>query len=511
MIMRRRINTQRIDRRRFLAGAGGAVLALPMLEAHAPRVAYGASAAPPKRLVIFAHPQGRTVGNGRVESSSMQDNWSPLSQTGELPSAETELSPLLASLGDLRDIVTIDGVDNLVRHMTGNQDGHVPSELTCLTCALPTSDMTSGGPSIDWVAGQRLRASASQPSSLVFPASVLRGTYDYEHAIFYGEGGTAPALVESAPELAIRELFGDPTPASNEPPPRKTLRDRLTARRGSILDAVAKDYLALSSRVSATDRERLEQHANFIRTVETRVASSGGGALAQGCERPDESRIPSYNRDDNKRGDLDEIVTPWIVENLVMSLACDVTRVANLHYCLHFDPTFASEFDGKSPLGGSQDWHSMIHDTPQVNAPNAPPLTQAFQYLTKLFGHLVQRLSEVSDTDGSSLLDNTLVLWVSDLGYGAAHHNFNIPVVLAGMPSAFQNGLGRHVVFENRRSLGDLYAEVLRMLGGTDTTFGATGTVGDTGLSDPDSLNAWSGYDNFIKPSLPLHLGPLDL
>jgi len=32
---------QRIDRRRFLVGAGGALLALPMLEAHAPRVAFG--------------------------------------------------------------------------------------------------------------------------------------------------------------------------------------------------------------------------------------------------------------------------------------------------------------------------------------------------------------------------------------------------------------------------------------------------------------------------------------
>ena len=50
-------------------------------------------------------------------------------------------------------LVTLDGVDNLVRHMTGDADGHASAELTCLTCAVPPRGLVkAGGPSFDYVA-----------------------------------------------------------------------------------------------------------------------------------------------------------------------------------------------------------------------------------------------------------------------------------------------------------------------------------------------------------------------
>src|SRR5579864_5852917 len=96
-----------------------------------------------------------------------------------------------------------------------------------------------------------------------------------------------------------------------------------------------------------------------------------------------------------------------------------------------------------------------------------------------MFTLLVQSLAKTQDLDGSRMLDNTLIVWVSPLGYGN-HQTFNIPVVLAGgknLPGAFPKGQGRHVVCANRNSLGDLWAQVLRMFGGSDMTYGATGTL----------------------------------
>src|SRR5262249_38288124 len=83
---------QRIDRRRFLGGAGGAMLALPMLEAHAPRLAFGASTPPPQRLIVILHGHGRVCG-GNADSGAPEDNWSPLQTTGALPTSG-DLSPL---------------------------------------------------------------------------------------------------------------------------------------------------------------------------------------------------------------------------------------------------------------------------------------------------------------------------------------------------------------------------------------------------------------------------------
>jgi len=499
----RKNDAQRIDRRRFLVGSAGALLTLPMLEWYAPRSAFAQAVSAPKRLIVMLHSNGRTAGNGH----DGQDNWSPGSKTGPLP-ATGDISPMLASLGEIRnEIVTIDGVDNLVRHMTGDSDGHYSAEVTCVTCVLPKRDKTGGGPSIDYVAGERLRATPSQRAAVLFPASPMSEEFVYESSQqFYGANGTEPARVHSNPAKSLIELFGS-APTPNQPPATKTLHDRLVARRGSILDAVAKDYTALSQRVSAADRTRLEQHAAFIRNIETRLSGAGGGIVAQSCARPDPTKIPPFDPEDARRGQLDALITPHTIENLVMALACDVTRVGTLHFQLD-DYTFPSEFTGASPLGGQENWHALIHNTPSLSDEPQPDLTRGFQFFGKMFTLLVKRLSEVVDVDGRRLLDNTLVMWVSDLGYGSAHFDFNNPVILAGMKDAFVNGQGRHLVTP-RRSLGDLYAQVLRMLGGTDTTFGLTGKLGDSGVSD---LNAGSGFsESYIKPTLGLHLGTLDL
>src|SRR5262245_8955849 len=155
----------RVDRRKFLLGAGGAMLALPMLEAFAPREAHAAG--PPKRVLFVFSPHGRPVGRG----INGQDNWSPAA-AGPLP---VNISPSLASLAPIRDkIVTIDGIDNMVRAAAyGDTAGHGAACATCMTCAVPISngpdDSTATAHSIDYELGLRLRPNESMPASMIFP------------------------------------------------------------------------------------------------------------------------------------------------------------------------------------------------------------------------------------------------------------------------------------------------------------------------------------------------------
>ena len=128
-----------------------------------------------------------------------------------------------------------------------------------------------------------------------------------------------------------------------------------------------------------------------------------------------------------------------------------------------------------------------------------------------LYTRLIQRLAEVIDVDGNPLLDNTLVIWLSELGYGN-HFNFNIPIVMAGMPSAFTEGQGRHIVLPQRHTMGDLFTKALDMVGVPDTTFGYQGRIGDSGVAQSE-LAEWAGYggstgDAFVNADRPLHAGP---
>jgi len=60
-------------------------------------------------------------------------------------------------------------------------------------------------------------------------------------------------------------------------------------------------------------------------------------------------------------------------------------------------------------------------------------------------------------------------------------------------------------------SLGDVYAQVLRMLGGTDTTFGSTGTLSSAVGSSSFNFLAEMGRPGPINKDTPLHFGALDL
>jgi hypothetical protein len=245
----------------------------------------------------------------------------------------------------------------------------------------------------------------------------------------------------------------------------------------------------------------------------------------QGCAPPDPASAPHVNPQTWEeyeafggrnpaweRGHQDAVTVPYQIDTVVQAFACDVTRVM----CLEFSPDadFAKEFPTRTPFGDEDSYHVKVHgaQSPAEAPGTCGDLRGAYQHFCWVMNLAVQRLAAFTDVDGNRLLDNTLVLWVSELGYGADHLNNDIPVVLAGMKGAFPQGQGRHVVCSPRRTLGDLYAHVLRILGGTDMTYGVTGTLGQAasanGVSD---LNGALGLDGYIKTSTPLHNGPLDI
>jgi hypothetical protein len=514
----------RFDRRKFLVGVGGAMLAIPMLESLAPRRAFAQSVAAPRRLIVVIHEHGRVVGG--LSSNGLTDWWSPGSSTMALPAPSSDPaapgpSKMLAGLAPITDeIVTIDGIDNVVRHAATDEasDGHFEPNVTCLNCALPKSDGSGGAASIDYVAGARLTAGTSIQPSIVFDADC--GVFDNGSTNFWGYGGTPSNLATGAgswvdPADAISRVFaGFTAPGGGGPPPTPTLLQRLRQNRTSVLDNVLQSFNSLRAKVNAADQARLDQHAAFIRSLETTLAMPGGSQPLQSCKPPDPNTAPNFNTA-GSNGDADNIATPAMMNVMVQALACDLCRCAGFPFEQSDAPSFSWLFGGSSPYS-SLNWHASIHEqTPTLN-----DLQTGFQFYPQMFTLLVQTLAATQDIDGSRMLDNTLVVWVSPMGYGSLHQCFNIPVVIAGgknLPGAFPKGQGRHVVCTNRNSLGDLWAQVLRMLGGTDMTFGATGTLASfTGSSSlmsgcEQSFCGEYGYPGYIGPRTPLHSGPIDL
>jgi hypothetical protein len=96
----------------------------------------------------------------------------------------------------------------------------------------------------------------------------------------------------------------------------------------------------------------------------------------------------------------------------------------------------------------------------------------------KNLGRFLEQLAAVNE-GGASLLDDTAVLFGSNMSNGNNHSNVNLPVLLAG--GRFRHG--RHLQFDlkNNTPLCNLYLSMLQHMGLEHSVFStSTGTL--TGL-----------------------------
>ena len=485
----------KVDRRRFLVGSSGAVLALPWLESLWHR-AEAQTATPPKRLIVMMHAHGL-----------VKNTWRPGSSSGPLP-ATGDISSVLAPLNPIRDkILVMSGLGNPARQ-TKQGDNHRRANTTALTYAIPQSDTLAGGPSIDQVAAQLL-AGSSPRASILLPASADKEAQPY----FFAKTGDTISPVsplQGNPREAANTLFGSlPTSGGMAPttPPPMTLEERLKGRRGTIVDAVAKNLTSLRGRLSALDRARLDAHAEHLQVLSQRFrpTSTTPPVAAATCARPDFNAIPSVaGAKYPTYGEKDNVTTPAQIDNLIRAFACDLTRVGSIIFNVQGDPRFPWYYNGSMTAGtnGFADWHAMVHEGQGNGSAGIPLLTKGFNFYGEMFTRLIQGLAATPDIGGTtSLLDNTLVIWTSDFGDGAVHKVDDIPAILAGLTGKLRTN--RHLALSGTGyTTGDLYATALHLLGAPDNVnFGLTGNL-------TTNFDSWCG--NFPRP-YPFHKGFIDV
>ncbi|MEM6989677.1 MAG: DUF1552 domain-containing protein [Myxococcota bacterium] len=447
-------------RRNFLKGAGGVGVGLPFL----PSLMRPASASCDdgiQRLVVLYQPQGMIM-----------EEWHPTG-TG----SNFELSPILSPLEPIKDdIVVVSGLDNTMPTMFNNSGGHQGASKSIFTGMTVSSNLApdgtplpagqqpevdhfvgAGGPSVDQVIASRM-AAPTPYESLGFAI----GTTSYYEAVAAFHAGRDEVLgMEPDPREAFDRLFADFEPS--EPSPMQRLR----AARGSVLDSVAGSYEAVANRLSARDRQRLEAHATKIRELEMRFANGAGGGT--GCDLPDFTLPGDY---DPNHDDFDDVGGRAQIDNAVMALACDMTRVTSIQYTHGqgnrfpwLGHPFPFDFDG---------WHGIFHIVPGGPTGREDPVVRAamldvMRWYAEMFRYLVQRLAETPDGEGT-MLDSTLVVWATEMGDGAGHNLQDIPVVLAGnLCGALETG--RHMEYYGR-STNDLLVSILNAFGHEDQSFG---------------------------------------
>ena len=413
-----------MNRRTFLKGAGVAV-SLPLLNAMHPSYAADSLNQPPKRRMV-------TID---LHLGLHPENFIP-----KVAGSDYELTPYLRELKEFRqDMTVITGTS----HPAGG-GGHL-AYMTLLTAApRPAEPNFKNSISIDQLAAEVI-GPVTRFSSLTL------NTHYFIASSFSRNGVQVPP--ESRPSKVFSNLFLDGNSAE-----KKRQLQRLKDGQ-SIMDSVLNEARAIQGRVDAEDRHKLDQYFTAVRATEQRMLKA---------EAWDVKPKPIVN-----------FKPPTDINNVADVIGRASLMYEMMFYAIQTDSTRLITFvNGGGPMvpaipGVTQDYHSLSHHGMDPN--KLAELTRIETAQMQAFAGFLQKLKNANE-DGSSLLDQTMVLFSSNIGNASNHDFRNLPVILAG--GGFKHG--RHLAFnpKNNLPLSNLFVTMLQHLGLEIDRFGSsTGTI----------------------------------
>ncbi len=413
-----------VSRRALLRGAGVA-MALPLLEAMAPRVSRAADAASPRRMVVVYTDMG-----------IMPQFFFP-----EQPGRDYELSPYLELLKEFRnDFSVFSGVSH------PQVDGGHAADICFLTGAPhPGRGGFRNSISLDQFAAERIG-----PQTRFGHLNLIVGNELAQSLSWTASGVRIPP--EQKPSVVFKRLFLQGNPAE-----MATHMRQLTEGR-SILDTVADSAKSLQRRLGAGDRGRVDQYFTAVRELEQQMLKA-----EEWETRPKpEVTVPSPQDNEDRNDTIGR--TRLMLDTMRLALQTDSTRLITL---------MIQDAGSTHKVPNGADHHNLTHhgSRPEVIA----NLRRMEENQLKAFGDFLGALKGVPE-GGGSLLDHTMVLHGSGMGNANAHSNVNLPILLAG--GGFKHG--QHLVFDKQRNypLANLYVSMLQRMGiETDRFASGTGTL----------------------------------
>jgi hypothetical protein len=121
-------------------------------------------------------------------------------------------------------------------------------------------------------------------------------------------------------------------------------------------------------------------------------------------------------------------------------------------------------------------FHALSHH--QNNAAKLERLTRVQLYHSRAFARFVDKLAATPDGDGS-MLDNTLLVYGSNMSDSNAHDHFPLPMTLVGGACGKVKG-GQHLRYPDRTPVSNLLLTVLQRAGVPVESLGdSTGTFAE--------------------------------
>ena len=417
----------RISRRAVLRGAGVAV-ALPWLES---LPVFGDPTAPtvfPKRFGVMF------MGNGINEN-----NWS-----AEGSGADMTLSKTLSPLEPLKHKINV--IDGLFNKAATGHGIHPPQTGSLLSGAeIQKGAIIRSGISVDQMIANVVGQDTPQSSIVLACEQPMSGYHETNYSMAYSshiswQTPDSPVPVEVYPSLAWDNLF----------------ENRGSLINVSILDRVKDRAETLSRKVSSNDKAKLDEYLTSVREVEKRVESTRK-VKDQSDELAKQKNRPAFTMDRPQNG-LPEDLRDHA------KLMCDIIAIA-----------FQTDRTRVASLIISRDLSAMYYPFLEVaeghHAASHNNLSDGYERIARFhvsqLAYLATKLDSMPEGDGT-VLDNSCLMFLSELWIGRLHDNSRLPLVLAGgLGGTLETGraLNYLTAGDDNRKMCSLYLSIMDRMG----------------------------------------------
>jgi hypothetical protein len=449
------------------------MLALPWMESLVAREARAAEVPAPVRPPL-------RMGIVSVTGGTVLESWR-MKEGGPLERLPSILRPLEFAK---KELLLVTGLSHTGR--TENLNGHEACGYVHLT-ATPLAKKEGGkslaGVSVDQLVAQHAGQETFLPSMEI-------GLSNHETRYSFRSADTSVPY-EDDPRHVYERMFRGRQPIVPNWQRRAAAQAAGEVRQSaqgdsydaSVIDLVQQQAKQLRGKLGRLDRDKLDQYLFSVRSVEKRIATLEArlkeeaiDAAAPGPGKLVDPKVPAKEtpfhvfrnlvyQDPEKHGEYIRIMS----DLMVLAFQTDTTRVCTL--AIGDDGAY---FPGVITVGFERHCHTLEHQGNAGRPEDADPIAreacrQIHAWYTSLFAEMVRTMQSI-DEGGSTLLDNSLLLYTSYMADGG-HGRDDYPKLLVGNAQGTLK-TGRQLDFPKNTPIANLYIEMLDRMGVKVDEFG---------------------------------------
>jgi len=439
------------SRRSFLRGATALGLTLPLLERIEARAQ---GMAPPPRFLVIQ----RAVG-------TVREQWLPSGTPSQTATANLTLNSgtgnraarlvggVSSAFAPLKAKTTIiDGLDVISAGPGGGGRKTHEGGMVAIMTGQPTTrkvgqeDHKAGGASIDQIFFERsalLKGSGANPFTLYLGTDgradrneVSPRVLSYQAPLPGAQpasGAMAPDARPLYPELEPSEVYtrilGKLMPDQPGLTPEQIMQ--LRAERKSIVDYLRGDLTRLSTLAPASEKSLIDAHVEALKSLETsfNAAIDALGGTRANCDplMPpmfyDVQKKPANQAGQNPfHGTIGQLQ----LDIIRTAFACNLTRTATFMWSPGTNlVVFGGLYDGMP----QEEHHLQSHSNAEGKEHDLVAIERWYADQTAA---ALLKFDQVLEADGSTLLDNTAVAYVTEVARGFDHDQANVPFAVIG-------------------------------------------------------------------------------